>query len=342
MRALRQNWPPALKGAYQDEGRHHLGAAVELPKQYHIDHLFKKEFRGRTIDDGILTIGLESTTTEKVSDFYTQNPFPNYDEFEDIGSLINKSEKNVFMKSLKREIGFSKTIIEVGSGTSQFSINLAARTNNNVIAFDPTRASLVLGRDFARRNGISNCIFVNADLLLDPFEPGSFDLVWCSGVLHHTRDPKAGFKIISKWVKKDGIIIIGLYNKYGRLRTVFRQKLFKLFLKSQFGRRLVFLLDPVLRKDISKEKKDAWFQDQYEHPVESLHTFDEVLGWFEDESIEFVTAYPKADFQDFDFLNLLNKTGKGDVVTRFYAQVGMIFSHLGSEGGLFLVIGRKS
>ncbi|MGR3341878.1 MAG: hypothetical protein ACU0DI_01360, partial [Paracoccaceae bacterium] len=47
-------------------------------------------------------------------------------------------------------------------------------------------------------------------------------------------------------------------------------------------------------------------------------------------------------FQDFDFLNLLNKTGKGDAVTRFYAQVGMIFSHLGSEGGLFLVIGRKS
>jgi ubiquinone/menaquinone biosynthesis C-methylase UbiE len=304
-------------------------------------HLLKENLGERLLDNGILSLAHESAVTELVTDFYTQNPFPNYDEFEDIASLINKSERNVFMKNLKKGIGLSKTIIEVGSGTSQFSINLAARTNNNVIAFDPTLASLVLGRDFAHRNDIANCTFVNGDLFLDPFKPESFDVVWCSGVLHHTKDPKGGFKIISNWVKRDGTIIIGLYNKYGRLRTVFRQKLFKLLLQSQFARELIFLLDPILRMNISKAKKDAWFQDPYEHPVESLHTMGEVLEWFEQAGIAFVTAYPRTDFQDFDFRNPLNETGKGSPISRFYAQVGMIFSNLGSEGGLFLVIGRK-
>lgn len=303
--------------------------------------VLKEEFRGREFDDGVLTLGLKTSTTEMVSHFYTRNPFPNYEEFEDINSLTQKSEGNILLSNLKREIGFSKTIIEVGSGTSQLSINLAAQTNNQVIAFDSTRASLKLGHEFAQRNGITNCFFVEADLLLDPFEPESFDVVWCSGVLHHTADPKAGFKIIAKWVKRDGLIIIGLYNRFGRLRTVFRQRLFKLAGRSRPGRRLVYLLDPILRKNISREKKDAWFQDQYEHPVESLHTLDEVLGWFEEEGVDFVTSYPRADYEDFDFANPLRKSGKGSALTRFYAQAGMIFSRQGKEGGLFLVIGRK-
>ena len=315
---------------------------MKSPGGEHLGRLLKQDFRAREVRDGVLMLGLENATTEAVTSFYTRAPFPNYDELEDINSLIRKSETNVFVKNLKREIGFSKTIIEVGSGTSQFSINLAARTNNRVVAFDPTQASLKLGHDFARRNGIANCSFVQGDLFLDPFEPGTFDVVWCSGVLHHTSNPKAGFKIISKWGKKGGLIILGLYNRYGRLRTVFRQKLFRLLGRSRLARRLVYLLDPVLRQSISKEKKDAWFQDQYEHPVESLHTIGEVLGWFEEEGIEFVTAIPRADYQDFEFADPLRPTGKGDAATRFYAQVGMIFSRLGSEGGLFLVIGRKT
>ena len=43
-------------------------------------------------------------------------------------------------------------------------------------------------------------------------------------------------------LKTNGYILVGLYNRYGRLRTVFRQYLFKLF-----GKRIVMLLDPILR-----------------------------------------------------------------------------------------------
>ena len=104
---------------------------------------------------------------------------------------------------------------------------MASGTNNQVVAFDPTLESLHLGNNFAKKSGISNCLFVNGDLFSNPFKEEYFDLVWSSGVLHHTENPKKGFEIITTWLKPEGYIIIGLYNFYGRMRTIFRQKLFE-------------------------------------------------------------------------------------------------------------------
>jgi len=210
-----------------------------------------------------------------------------------------------------------------------------------VVAFDPTLESLRLGSKFAKKSGVPNCIFVNGDLFSNPFMEEYFDVVWCSGVLHHTENPKKGFRIINSWLRTDGYIIIGLYNFYGRMRTVFRQKLFRILGSSDFGRYIVSLLDPILRQDISEEKKKAWFQDQYEHPVESLHTLDEVLSWFDSNDIEFINSIPSCDFDDVNYEEIFSKKNRGNVITRVLSQFSMLFSPLGSEGGLFIIIGRK-
>ena len=128
---------------------------------------------------------------------------------------------------------------------------------------------------------------------------------------------------------------------YGRIRTVFRQKLFRLLGGGKFGSLIVSLLDPILRQNISEEKKKAWFQDQYKHPVESLHTLDEVLGWFDENNIEFISSIPTCDFDNVNYEKMFLNKNRGNVVTRLLSQFGMLFSPLGSEGGLFLVIGKK-
>ena len=33
------------------------------------------------------------------------------------------------------------------------------------------------------------------------------------------------------------------------------------------------------------EVREAWIKDQYDHPVERTHSFDEVLNWFNDLSL---------------------------------------------------------
>ena len=88
-----------------------------------------------------------------------------------------------------------------------------------------------------------------------------------------------GFESIQNLVRPGGYIIIGLYNRYGRLRTYLRRYLFKIL-----GQKFLMVFDPVLRKmdRNDKEKINSWIRDQYTHPVESTHTFDEVLGWFKE------------------------------------------------------------
>lgn len=304
--------------------------------------MFNSNIDKRVLPDSvIIQVGDKRKTAQLVEKFYTKNPFPGYQDFETIYDLEEKIRKNIFVENLKKFIGWKKKIIEVGSGTSQLSIALASGTNNEVIAFDPTLESLKLGAEFAEKSNIKNCAFINGDMFCDPFEKEYFDIVWCSGVLHHTENAEEGFKIIAKWLKKEGHIVIGLYNSYGRLRTVFRQKIFNVLGRGKVARSIVSFLDPVLRGGISEAKKNAWFQDQYEHPVETLHTLDEVLRWFDENGIEFVSSYPSCDSGFTDFESMFSKKSRGTKMSRIFAQISMLFSPLGGEGGLFIVIGRK-
>ena len=238
-------------------------------------------------EDGMYCSVIDQKITLEVAKFYSEAPFTNYQGYGNKFILADTVKKNVFLNDLKNYIGFNKSFIEVGSGTSQLSLAMAIGTNNLIVAMDPTKESLRLGSDFAKKNSISNVIFLNSDLFDNEIEDESFDVVWCSGVLHHTKNSKEGFEIISRWVKKEGLIIIGVYNKIGRLRTNFRQLIYKMLGKSNFAKQIISLLDPHLRKNLSLEKKLAWFRDQYEHPVERKHSLDEVMSWFGENGISY-------------------------------------------------------
>ena len=210
-------------------------------------------------DDGILCSEIKDNTTLKVSEFYTDSPFPNYQGYENRFMLEKIVSENVFLNDLKKHIGLGKKFIEVGSGTCQLSLALAIGTNNLIVAMDPTKASLKLGSDFAKNNDINNVVFLNSDIFDNVIQDDFFDVVWCSGVLHHTKDSKKGFEIISKWAKEDGLVIIGVYNKIGRLRTNFRQMVYQIFNRSALSRKIISILDPQLRSNLSEEKRRAWF-----------------------------------------------------------------------------------
>ena len=290
-------------------------------------------------EDGISCSKIHQKTALEVAKFYSKAPFPNYQGYENKFVLAEIVSKNAFLNDLKNYIGFNKSFIEVGSGTSQLSLAMAIGTNNLVVALDPTKESLRLGRDFAKKNSISNVIFLNSDIFNNDIQDASFDVVWCSGVLHHTKNSKQGFEIISCWVKKDGLIIVGVYNKIGRLRTNFRQLIYKGLGKSDFAKRIISGLDPHLRKNLSDEKKLAWFRDQYEHPVERKHSLDEVMSWFEKNGISYLGSVPSPSFK-FETVSQMNGYN-GSYFERICAQFFMLFSNLGGEGGLCIVIGKK-
>ena len=100
--------------------------------------------------------------------------------------------------------------------------------------------------------------------------------------------------------------------------------------------------DPYLRKNsLSYQKENAWIRDQYEHPVERKHSIDQVLAWFDANDVEFIGSLPNCNLDE-RYMGLAGMTGeRATFFQRYIAQLLMIFSTYGNEGGLFLMIGRK-
>jgi 2-polyprenyl-3-methyl-5-hydroxy-6-metoxy-1,4-benzoquinol methylase len=115
---------------------------------------------------------------------------------------LEKGNKNYLTSKFKNFIGYKKNVLEVGCGTGQLSLYFAIGTNNNVLGLDPTIESLLIAQNFAKKNNIDNIEFINSDIFDDVLNDEVFDFIWCNGVLHHTKNPYLGFKILIKSLKK--------------------------------------------------------------------------------------------------------------------------------------------
>jgi SAM-dependent methyltransferase len=286
--------------------------------------------------EGIFIFEINDVETLRVTEFYNNNPFPSYKDDDNKHTILNKGNKNLLANQFKKFIGYKKNVLEVGCGTGQLSNYFAIGTNNNIVGLDPTMASLNLAKNFADKNKISNIQFVNADIFADVLQEEFFHFIWTNGVLHHTKNPYGAFKILIKSLKKEGYILVGLYNKIGRIRTILRRYLFKIF-----GRVFIEKIDPTLRNlKFDEDEKIAWIRDQYIHPLESSHTIDEVLKWFNIHNIDFISSIPSSNF-DYDYQNIFEKKSSGNIFSRVLNQIIMLFNSQGSDGGLFVMIGKK-
>ncbi len=290
------------------------------------------------INQGIYDFDIDHPITGIIKKFYEDDPFPNYKFDDDKSKILEIGNRNYLMKHMKEFIGHNKKILEVGAGTCQFSNYLAINSSNQIISFDSSLESLKLGYEFAKKNNLENIKFVRGDIFDNIFVEDTFDFIITNGVLHHTGDAKKAFKNVCKFLKQKGHIFVGLYNKYGRLRTILRKYLFRIF-----GKNILFLLDPVLRKTPknSQDKIKAWIKDQYLHPVETLHTFDEILKWFDEHDLEFISSIPQCNPYEAVKEKPFIKQSKGEVSDRIFSQILMLFNHFGSEGGLFIFVGKK-
>lgn len=295
------------------------------------------------IEEGILRAFVphdarSSDLTVTMQDFYNRNPFPNYDEMESIGSLVEKSLSRGFPELLNRAIPPHARVLEVGCGTGQLG-NFLSIAGRSVLSVDMTWNSLRLGQQFKIANGLDGVHFAQMNLFRLPLQPGLFDVVICTGVLMTTANPYLGFQGLVPFVKPGGYLIIGLYNLFGRAQTRFRRLLSLLI-----GRR-VERLDPYLaRTRMAPDKRLAWYMDQYRIPHECLHTMDQVLDWFDNNNIEFVRALPSTLFGsaiDTDYRkSLFDPEPRGSRLDRIFSQCHQML--VDTEGGLFVMIGKRT
>jgi len=274
------------------------------------------------------------TRTEVVRSFYERAPFPDYPPRASLSWLRARAERSEFARLINRAIPGDARIVEIGCGTGQMSLYLA-RADRVVIGADLTRASLKLGAAAGRRFGLDQVQFVETDLYCPGLRAGAFDVVYSSGVLHHTPDPSTAFARIVRLARPGGVIVLGVYNAFARIPVRARR-----FVARMSGYRFI-PCDPVLRdRDSEPARREAWVRDQYQHPEEHRYTLAEVQGWFAENGVEYVRAYPSAMLGEASE-ELFASAEDNWCVEGWLAQVGWIGA-LGHEGGLFVTVGRRA
>jgi len=278
-----------------------------------------------------------SSVTDVVKRFYEEHPFPNYDGFESIGDLLARASRSVYAAMLDRQIPVGARILEIGCGTGQLGAFLSVG-GRAVLGVDMSSASLGLATDFKTRHGLDNCNFMQGNLFDLPLQPESFDLVICKGVLHHTADARAAFASACKLVRPGGYVVVGLYNRIGRIPTTIRRWYFKLRPRPENASD--FVLSEITQSD---DKARSWFYDQYMHPHETRHTIDEVLAWFKENDLDYINAAPSIRPGEAlgPSTRLFHRANPGSRFEHLLVQISWIRT-ISREGALFDMIGRKA
>jgi 2-polyprenyl-3-methyl-5-hydroxy-6-metoxy-1,4-benzoquinol methylase len=108
-------------------------------------------------------------------------------------------------------------ILVAGCGTGQNAIATAQRfAGCSVLAIDFSSASLGYAQRKTLELGLRNIEYRRADLLELGGYGERFDVIECSGVLHHLEDPAEGLRILAGLRKPGGLMRIGLYSEAGR------------------------------------------------------------------------------------------------------------------------------
>ncbi len=101
-----------------------------------------------------------------------------------------------------------KTVFEGGCGKGRHTVIAARWGVEDIVSVDLGAAAWVA---FEHTRALENVHIVQGDLCHPPVAPGSFDVAFSVGVLHHLPEPRAGFDALAKVVRAGGKLAIWVY-----------------------------------------------------------------------------------------------------------------------------------
>jgi len=159
---------------------------------------------------------------------YEENPYPRWIRIprpEQPSAIAEYLLKRFPLAGFKHK-GENKIadILSVGCGTGQLVLEIAQGIKSRTLAVDLSIASLGYAKRKAREQGLNGTEFAQADLLELGDIDRTFDVVECSGVLHHLAGPFAGWRGLLPLLRPGGFMMIGLYSEAARQGIVQAQQ----------------------------------------------------------------------------------------------------------------------
>jgi len=118
--------------------------------------------------------------------------------------LINRS----FLRKEARKL--KGNILDLGSGTGEYSLLMAKNPDNQVVALDGSEKLSVDLQKKVDQLKIKNLKVIHSDAHQLPFEDNSFDSCFCNTVLEHVKDPEQIVKEVRRVLKPEGKLMISI------------------------------------------------------------------------------------------------------------------------------------
>lgn len=229
---------------------------------------------------------MQTYANPKVLEFYEQLPFNFSSDITRAAAEVVSGKQQIlsFYVPIGEEflLGDDVRVLEIGCGTGWLSILLAGYYGCSVTSIDFNPVAIDRAMKMSKQLGAgagAEPRFEVADLFL--FEAPPFDVVISHGVLHHTDNCMEGIRKACSLVKKEGHLVLGLYNLFGR--KPFLDHFNSLRAKGHTEKELF----EIYKRMDSRHNNDdvlarSWFNDQVLHPHETQHTVSEVLDVFEE------------------------------------------------------------
>ncbi len=158
--------------------------------------------------------------TDPISEFYTKHPFPppvdNLDRARDMYRDENVSRAEYHLLWPHKEYRIDLDVLVAGCGTWQAAKYALCHPDARVVGIDVSTTSLehtqALKQEYDLTNLETRQLAVENAQDLDR----QFDLIICTGVLHHLADPDAGLRALRSALRPDGAMYLMVYAPYGR------------------------------------------------------------------------------------------------------------------------------
>ena len=170
-------------------------------------------------------------TSRAVQAQYEENPYPRWHRVP--ASLaspfpLRRALRTLFphLDPARFAVSESPDILIAGCGTGfQAAITAARNPAGRILAIDLSRASLAYAMRRCGELGLANLRFAQADILQLGSLPERFEMIECTGVLHHLRDPLAGWQVLTSLLKRGGVMKVALYSEVARRGVVAAREL---------------------------------------------------------------------------------------------------------------------
>src|SRR5262245_28536134 len=146
--------------------------------------------------------------SDPVRDFYTQHPYPppvdNLDRARDEWRDPNRHRAEFHQFWPERPYRAGLDVLVAGCGTWQAAKYAVCRPKARVVGIDVSATSIDHTQQLKRKYDLANL-----EVRQLPIEQAgelnrTFDLIICTGVLHHLADPEAGLRALRDVMRADG------------------------------------------------------------------------------------------------------------------------------------------